>query len=136
MDNCVILKKKGLKLSLPRKLVLNYLRETADQQTAEEITSNICNRYSRVPPSTIKRTLDFLEQAGCICAYESDAHRFYYLSADGPRHHLICEKCGKVIACDDKSVSSFLRILKSKYGFQINQQKYIVKGSCAKCATF
>ncbi|APV45354.1 Fur family transcriptional regulator [Dehalogenimonas formicexedens] len=134
MENYGLLKKKGLKLSLPRKLVLNYLSESAAPPTAEQIIDSIRERYFRVSPSTLKRTVDFLEHEGCICAYESDAQRFYYLSKDGPHHHLICEKCGKVIPCDDKSVSSFLRVLKSKYGFQINQPKYVVRGSCAKCA--
>ena len=54
-----------------------------------------------VNKSTIYRTLEILEQAGCVYKSESDDHFIYHHAEEGHHHHLVCTKCGKTVECSE-----------------------------------
>ena len=59
------LKEKGLKLTPQRRLIVDAIHETNVHLTTEEIIAHVQARMPEVHKSTIYRTLDLLEKAGC-----------------------------------------------------------------------
>ena len=54
-----------------------------------------------VNKSTVYRTLDLLEGAGCVFKSELGDQFIYHHADEGHHHHLVCRKCGKTIECEE-----------------------------------
>ena len=74
--------------------------------SAEDIIAYVQARMPEVHKSTIYRTLELLEETGCIFRSELDAHSIYHHAEEGHHHHLICSRCGKTIECDEALFAS------------------------------
>ncbi|MFC2019363.1 Fur family transcriptional regulator, partial [Chloroflexota bacterium] len=68
----LILKQKGLKLTPQRRLILEIIHESRSHLTAEEIITYVQSRVPGVNKSTIYRTLELLEELGCVFKSEID----------------------------------------------------------------
>jgi len=127
------LKKKGLKLTPQRRLIINAIHETDAHLTAEEIIAHVQNRMPEVHKSTIYRTLELLEGAGCVFKSALGNHSIYHHAEEGHHHHLVCSKCGKSIDCDEDIFAPVERSLGEKYGFKINFKHVVMSGLCKEC---
>jgi Fur family ferric uptake transcriptional regulator len=133
MSCIVTLKKKGMKLTPQRRLIADILHDNEDHLTAEEIISYVQSRMKGVSKSTIYRTLEILEEAGCVYKSEVGDKCIYHHAHEGHHHHLVCSKCGKTIDCDEDLFTSMEKSLCNKYGFSIDFKHIVMKGLCAKC---
>lgn len=86
-----------------------------------------------VNKSTNYRTLDLLEHTGCVFKSESDNGFIYHHSDQGHHHHLVCEKCGCTIECDEDLLSPLTKIISLNYGLHVNFHHLVMKGLCDKC---
>ena len=127
------LKKKGLKLTPQRRLIADIIHSADGHLTAEDIIDHVQRKMPGVNKSTIYRTLELLEDSGCVVRSESDDHFIYHHTEEGHHHHLICKKCGKTISCDDKLFSRVEKSLSNKYGFQVSFRHMVINGLCDTC---
>ena len=127
------LKEKGMRLTPQRRLIADIIHENASHLTAEDIISYVQRKMPGVNKSTIYRTLDILEHAGCVFKSESGNHFIYHHAEEGHHHHLICTKCGKTEECSENIFHQVERSLAQKYGFQANFQHMVVEGLCEAC---
>jgi Fur family ferric uptake transcriptional regulator len=132
--SCVTtLKEKGLKLTPQRKLIINAIHEAEAHLTAEEIIAHVQARMPEVHKSTIYRTLELLEETGCVFKSEFGDHFIYHHAEEGHHHHLVCHKCGKTIDCDEDLFAPVERLLREKHGFQIDFKHVVMSGLCENC---
>lgn len=132
--SCVAtLKKKGLKLTPQRILITDIIHDAKGHLTANEIIESVRQQMPGVNKSTIYRTLDILEQAGCVYKSEQGNEFIYHHDHEGHHHHLICSRCGKAIACEEDIFSPVQRSVMKKYGFQADFKHLIVNGLCEDC---
>jgi Fur family ferric uptake transcriptional regulator len=68
------LKKKGLKLTPQRRLIADIIHSADKHLTAEDIIDYVQHKMPGVNKSTIYRTLELLEDSGCVVRSESDDH--------------------------------------------------------------
>jgi Fur family ferric uptake transcriptional regulator len=87
----------------------------------------------RVNKSTIYRTLQLLEEAGCVYKSELGEQSVYHHAEEGHHHHLVCSQCGKTIDCDEDLLEPLERLLAEKHGFQINFRHVVMTGLCEEC---
>ena len=127
------LKQKGLKLTPQRRLIIDALHETDAHLTAEEIITHVQARMPEVNKSTIYRTLELLEGAGCVFKSELGNHSIYHHAEEGHHHHLVCSKCGRTIDCDEDLFVPVERSLGEKYGFTVNFNHVVMSGLCQEC---
>ncbi len=118
------LKKKGLKLTPQRRLIADIIHNAEAHLTAEDIIAYVQNKMPGVNKSTIYRTLELLEESGCVFRSESGDHFIYHHAEEGHHHHLVCRKCGKTIDCNENLFSPVEKSLAEKYGFQVRFQTY------------
>ena len=132
--SCVTtLKEKGLKLTPQRKLIINAIHDVNAHLTAEEIIAHVQSRMPEVHKSTIYRTLELLEETGCVLKSELGEHFIYHHAEEGHHHHLVCSKCGKTIDCDEDLFAPIEKSLREKYSFQINFKHVVMSGLCENC---
>ena len=127
------LKEKGLKLTPQRKMIINAIHETEAHLTAEEIIAHVQERMPEVHKSTIYRTLELLEGAGCVFKSELGDHSIYHHAEEGHHHHLVCSRCGKTIECDEDLFTSVEGSLVEKYGFRVDFNHLVMSGLCEEC---
>jgi Fur family transcriptional regulator, ferric uptake regulator len=127
------LKARGLRLTQPRKMILDYIHDKGDHLTAEEIINYVHDNLPRVNKSTIYRTLELLEQNECVFKSASAGRTIYHHTEAGHHHHLVCSQCGKNIDCEEDLFTSVERSLGEKYGFSINFKHVVMSGLCKRC---
>jgi Fur family transcriptional regulator, ferric uptake regulator len=133
--SCIsILKEKGLRLTPQRRLIVDIIHESDGHLTAEDIIAFVQSKMPGVNKSTIYRTLDVLEETGCVFKSQSGDHSIYHPSEGGHHHHLVCRKCGKTIDCNENLFSPVKRSLVKQYGFQTDFQHMVIKGICKECS--
>ena len=132
--SCVsTLKAKGLKLTPQRILIVDIIHDAKGHLTAEEIIGHVRAKMPGVNKSTVYRTLELLEGAGCVFKSEMGDQSIYHHADEGHHHHLVCRQCGKTLECDQALLSPMEKSLKKRYGFQIDFNHLIMSGVCREC---
>lgn len=127
------LKEKGLRLTRPRRLILDYIHDKGDHLTAEEIISYVHEKFPHINKSTVYRTLELLEKNECVFKSESRDRAIYHHAEEGHHHHLVCIKCGKTIECADDLFTPVGKSITEKYGFRVNFRHLVMSGLCEEC---
>lgn len=133
MSCLTLLKKKGLKLTPQRRLIADIIDDANAHLTAEEIIASVQARMPGVNKSTVYRTLDLVEEAGCVLKSEMGDRSIYHNAEEGHHHHLVCSKCGKTVECDEDLFAPVEISLEKKYGFRADVRHMVVNGLCEDC---
>jgi Fur family ferric uptake transcriptional regulator len=125
-------KKKGLKLTPQRKLILDIIH-AEEHLTAETIISHVQERMPGVHKSTIYRTLEILEKAGCVYKSALGNQFIYHHPEEGHHHHLVCRQCGKSIDCAEDLFAPVERTIGKEHGFRVDFKHVVMSGLCEEC---
>jgi Fur family ferric uptake transcriptional regulator len=133
MSCFVTLKEKGLRLTRPRQLILDYIHERGDHLTAEEILNYVHEKSPRVNKSTVYRTLELLEKNGCVFTSRANDRTLYHHTEHKHHYHLLCQRCGKIIECQEDLFTPVEQSLASQYGFSPDLDHMVINGVCESC---
>lgn len=135
MSCLVTLKEKGLRLTQPRRVILEYIHDRGDHLTAEEIIYYVHGTYPHINKSTIYRTLELLEKNDCVYKSESMDHTIYHHAEEGHHHHIVCSNCGKTADCEEDIFAPVESVVKTKYGFDVDFKHVVIRGLCEECGS-
>jgi Fur family ferric uptake transcriptional regulator len=129
------LKKKGLKFTPERKLILKEIFSLHKHFDVEDLFGRLRKKDKRISRATIYRTLPLLVQSGLIREALRRRDKVYYEHIFGHRHHdhLVCVKCGKTVEYVDKRIGKLQNEVCRKYGFRSVEHRLGIKGYCRKC---
>lgn len=127
------LKKNGLRITQPRRVILDYIHDKGDHLTAEEIITFVHGQFPHINKSTIYRTLDLLEKNECVFKSESKDRTIYHHAEEGHHHHLVCIKCGKTLDCEEDIFAPVQRLLQKRHGFKADFKHIMLNGICGAC---
>jgi len=129
------LKTKGLKLTKPRKIILDEVFKDHGHFNVDALYDLIRKDHNNVSRATIYRTMPLLVGSGLIKQSLRCQAKDHYEHIHGhPSHlHLICVKCGRIIEVESKSIEATLLDLSQKKGFTIKEFNVGAKGICKKC---
>ncbi len=133
MSCAITLKGKGLKLTPQRRLIIDIIHDSEEHLTAEEILDYVRARMPGVNKSTVYRTLELLEELGCVFKSELGDRFIYHHAEEGHHHHLVCQTCGRSLECDEGLFLPVERALDAEYGFQAEFKHMLVNGICRDC---
>jgi len=134
----------SFRLTNPREIVLNILKNTNKHLSAEEIYIDAIKINPSIGLTTIYRTLDLFTQIGVVQKIDFGDGRARYELTNNPRkkdhhHHLICMKCKTILNYTD-FVNEELELMKktepalsTKYQFKIFYHTIHFYGVCKKC---
>ena len=137
---------KGHRLTAPRRAVLNILSKDMNHPTIEEIYLQVHEDYPSIGMMTVYRTLDLLVDWGIVHKFDFSEGKARYELIDHPEglghhHHLICQKCKKIINYTDfineeiKLIKKLEEQLEKKHQFKINNHIIEFYGICENCST-
>lgn len=125
---------KGHRLTTARRQIIESLVDTNGHLTADELAVRVRQHAPQIGRMTVYRTLELLSELGVIRPiYQGTGAAHYVLMADGSHHHLICNRCHKVIEFDDCFADEITHSLSQKFGFQVQSHLLELHGLCAEC---
>lgn len=126
----------GYRLTPQRMMIVSAIEESDDHISAEDIYTQVKAKYPHMNPSTVYRTLELLKRQGLVTETNFGEGRVRYHSADkGHHHHLVCQKCGKIIDLDETLLSPLKQALKERHDFHADLRHLAIFGLCSQCKT-
>jgi len=129
------LKKAGLKITLPRMKILEFLEASNTRhQSAEDIYRALRDDGEDIGLATVYRVLTQFEAAGLV-----DRHHFesgqavFELNEKGHHDHIVCVSCGKVEEFYDELIESRQREVASDKGYEVTDHSLTLYGKCPNC---
>ncbi|MCW8956880.1 MAG: ferric iron uptake transcriptional regulator [Gammaproteobacteria bacterium] len=126
------LKKAGLKVTLPRMKILEFLEASSDRHlSAEDIYKALLEAGEEIGLATVYRVLTQFEAAGLVDRNHFEGGQAVFeLNQGGHHDHLVCLKCGKVVEFMDPVIEEHQKQIAKKNGFTITDHSLILYGHC------
>ncbi len=131
-DQLKKLKRNGLKITPQRKLILDILKESS-HLTGEEITTLARNEQPNISAGTVYRNLKTLCELGLVRNVASTDGVRRFESTSVHRHHLVCISCKGTVEIDFCPMNNELQMIAEKFGFQIADHDFQIRGYCTAC---
>ena len=128
------LRDKGYRLTPQRMMIVTAIENSPDHISADEIYAQVAATYPHVNISTVYRTLELLKKLNLVYEIDLGEGRVrYHAEESGHHHHLVCQKCNKVIDIDESALSELRDVLLRDYDFCAELQHVGIFGLCCDC---
>lgn len=130
------LREAGYRSSGPRMAVVETLGRHGCLQTSAEIADRLRSEGRDVGVATVYRALELLEGLGLLHRLETGEGPARYEPAHPSgehHHHLVCERCGRVIAFEDQGVERSMGRLARRLDFLVEGHDIVLRGKCTTC---
>ncbi len=131
-----ILGSNGIRPSVQRIAVLEYLLTHRTHPTADMIYESLLESVPTLSRTTVYNTLGSLAGCGAILSLDLDPRQAHYDGDNSAHGHFLCTGCGKIedVALHGKEFGTNLGGLLPA-GAQASSIQLSFKGLCAKCNT-
>lgn len=121
------------KLTNQRQIILDYIKDNQNHPCVEETYNHVKKKLPRISKKTVYSNLKFLVDAEMICEVNLKGVLRYEPKLK-PHHHIVCEKCGKIIDFEsDEIFKNINKIIKKIKDFEIRSTNLVFCGICSKC---
>jgi Fur family transcriptional regulator, ferric uptake regulator len=128
------LKAVGARATRQRVRVLAELMRERDDVTAQELHVRLRTSGEGMGLATVYRTLGLLTGEGVIDALSHHPGELCYRwCGDEHHHHLVCNRCHRVIELRECELDSWLDRLSADHGFVATGHRLEVAGLCGDC---
>lgn len=129
------LRRRGQRMTAPRRAVLEVLAAHADLLTADEVAALLEDTGAH--RATVYRTLDLLAETGVVShRHTPGSATRYHLSATGPGQahlHGHCQRCGAVVVLPRDALDIVGGRLYRESGFMLDVWQSSLTGLCSRC---
>lgn len=134
MDNSN-LKKAGLKVTNPRRKILEIMEKAADHHmSAEDVYRLLLESGEEIGLATVYRVLTQFEEAGLVQRHYFESGQSVFELDHGTHHdHLVCVKCGRVEEFVDNMIEKRQQEIAERAGFSITDHSLNIYGVCKDC---
>jgi len=128
------LREHGVRPTRQRLTVATELMDEADDVTAQQLHSRLRARGEKLGLATVYRTLSLLAGAGAVDTLSHHPGELCYRwCGEEHHHHLVCDRCHRVVELADCELSPWLERLAGEHGFVATAHRLEVAGLCASC---
>jgi len=115
------LRKVGLKVTLPRKRILELLDKAGNKHvTADDIYRVLMQSGDDVGLATVYRVLNQFEAAGLVVKHNFEGGQAYYELDSGDHHdHMVCVETGKVTEFSNAEIERLQAEIAAEHGYEI-----------------
>jgi Fur family ferric uptake transcriptional regulator len=131
-----VLARAGLKRGGARERVIELLAEQPCALSAVEIEDRLRAEGRPTARASIYRVLDLLVEHGLAerLAVGDGQARFERAHPGGEHHHhLVCERCGRLVAFDDPGLERAIHRLSKRLGVTVESHDVLLRGACGHC---
>ena len=122
------LRKAGLKVTQPRKLILELLDEAGNKHvTADDIYRVLIRNGEDIGLATVYRVLNQFEAAGLVVKHNFEGGQAYYELDSGEHHdHMVCVETGKVIEFSNSEIERLQAEIAAERGYDIEDHSLVI----------
>jgi Fur family ferric uptake transcriptional regulator len=131
-----VLSQAGLKRGGARERVIELLASKPCALSAVEIEDELRSLGRPTGRASIYRVLDLLVERGLAERLElGDGQARFERSQPGGEHHhhLVCDRCGRLVAFDDPGLERAIGRLSDRLGVRIDSHDVLLHGACQRC---
>lgn len=128
MSSAQILQDYGIRPSLTRVLIYDYLRQHRTHPTADEIYSALSPDAPTLSKTTVYNTMKLLSEKGVIKTITIEEQQARFDACTDIHGHFLCKDCGKVFDFDTE-----LPEMKIPSGFTPTVTEIYCIGKCKHC---
>ncbi|KYG91381.1 transcriptional repressor [[Bacillus] sp. KCTC 13219] len=127
------LKATGVRITPQRHAILEYLIQSMNHPTADDIYKALEDRFPNMSVATVYNNLRVFREVGLVkeLTYGDAASRFDF--ATGDHYHMICETCGKIVDFHYPGLNEVEHFASHVTGFTVNSHRLEVYGTCPNC---
>jgi Fur family transcriptional regulator, ferric uptake regulator len=128
-DVVQVLRQRGLRLSAPRRLVLEALFAAEGPASADQLA-----RRAKLDPASVYRNLETFERHG-VARHVHLGHGpgLYVLVGRGENEYLYCERCGAVHSLAPGELDPVRTLVRTLFGYEAGFGHHAIVGTCAAC---
>jgi Fe2+ or Zn2+ uptake regulation protein len=126
------LEKFGIRPSIQRVAVMDYLLKHRTHPTVDEIYSALAPQIPTLSRTTVYNTLHLLYKHGAIFVVVIDGITAHFDGFTHPHAHFLCTRCGKVFDVELES-TEFVGRNTPRNAAVITDTQLYYKGICADC---
>ena len=128
------LKKKSLKITKERMVIINEVFARHDHFEADELLLNLKQKNENVSRATVYRTLDLLYQCGLVNKDNFGSQTAKYEHIYGHKHHdhIICTDDDTIIEFYDERIEKLQEEIAQKYGIKLTHHVLQLYGTKIK----
>ena len=130
----VFLKKRNLRQTPERFVVLDAIYATSDHIDADELYLRLKQKGDRVSRATVYNTLDLLLECDLVVRHQFGKNQAKYERAYSywQHDHLICLDCNAVMEFCDPRIQSIQQMVAEIYKFEIKNHALNLYGHCMR----
>jgi Fur family transcriptional regulator, ferric uptake regulator len=131
-----VLARAGLKHGGARQRIIDLLAYENCALSAVEIEEILRHQGKPTARASIYRVLDLLVDHGLVerVMIGQGLARFERILPDGEHHHhLVCERCGRLMAFDDPELEEAIDSLPERLGLRVEHHEVVLRGACFDC---
>lgn len=130
------LREAGYRRGGARLAVIELLEAQGCALSALEIEDRLRSSGHSIGRASIYRALEQLEELGLLHRVEVTKGIASYEPADPAgrhHHHIVCDRCGKVVPFEDPLLEQALHAVERESGFKISGHEVTLRGQCQNC---
>ncbi len=122
------LKEAGLKVTQPRKRVLEILEQKRNKHmTADDIYRVLIENGEDIGLATVYRVLNQFESAGLVEKHNFESGQAFYELDSGEHHdHMVCVETGKVIEFVSPEIEALQKKIAAAHGYEIEDHSLVM----------
>ena len=122
------LRKAGLKVTAPRKRILELLDEAGNKHvTADDIYRVLMKAGEDVGLATVYRVLNQFEAAGLVVKHNFEGGQAYYELDSGDHHdHMVCVETGSVVEFSNSDIERLQAEIAAEHGYEIVDHSLVI----------
>ena len=126
----------GFRRGGARRAVIDLLGRQACALTAHDIDERLRSEGRAVGRASVYRALEQLTELHLVARLEvgQDAARYEPLHPSGDHHHhLVCDRCGRVMPFEDSALENAIVRLSRRVRFDVGDHDVVLHGACERC---
>lgn len=127
------LNNNGIKPSMQRVAVMEYLLKYRSHPTADEIYNALVPEMPTLSKTTVYNTLRLFVEQGAVVMLTIDEHTTNFDADTDPHAHFFCKKCSRIYDLPVKA-KQLLNSIEMPDSFQADSASLYVRGVCKNCS--
>ena len=126
----------GFRRGGARAAVIEVLAAEPCALTALDIDERLRRAKRRVGRASVYRTLERLTDLGLVHKLDlgADTARYERTDPGGEHHHhMVCDRCGKVLPFEDAGLERAVTKVTGGAGFEVRDHEIVLHGACEAC---
>jgi Fur family ferric uptake transcriptional regulator len=137
-----VLRAQGLRISTPRRLVLQALFAASGPLSAEQITETAertpadgTEQGASLDAASVYRNLEAFERAGVVRhVHLGHGPGLYALVGEGEREYLYCERCHRAVGVAPAELDDLRELIRERFGYRARFTHFPIVGVCEDCS--